>query len=577
VQLTRSRWDHGYVPENRPEPPASSGYPCWLPDGRIAYCSERGAKGDRCEGRTCQLYSMKADGSDSHPISWHETPEYHPVVDHDGMLVYSRWDYVDRGFAESHSLWRCQPDGRDPRGPHGNYSKPFFGNSQRWLRPYAQLHIRPIPGAHGQYVMIAGHHHRALPGLPVLIDLGERDDAKMAQVRILVGHFMLHEDGGPLGRNDKALPGFAYVTPWPLGRDFHLISDLKNLVLLDRWGNVVPLYCWDGPDYACSPRPLRAVPAPPVIPTATWQGERAGRPDHRRATIAVQNVYDYDLGWPEGVVEEKRIKALRIVQLLGLPIDFRNAGKDRGHRWPIGHGVKQIARTVLGTVPVEEDGSAYFEAPVGKLLSFQALDERGMMIVGMRSGTYVHPGEQLSCQGCHEDKWQAPKAYAASALRRGPSKITPEPEGSNPLTYYRLVKPVFEKTCLPCHVKEKQGLQSFDYNDLREPVVNGRKRGGYIYYVGAWGVNRGCRSEPYKMGAHGSLMGQALLKSHVDRITAEEFRRVIVWLDCCSPRYGTYFDLEAQAEGKVVWHPLEVDPKDPLGIEHDRPLPGAAK
>jgi hypothetical protein len=237
-----------------------------------------------------------------------------------------------------------------------------------------------------------------------------------------------------------------------------------------------------------------------------------------------------------------------------------------------------MARTVLGTVPVEEDGSAYFEAPVGKLLSFQALDERGMMIVGMRSGAYVHPGEQISCFGCHEDKWAAPKNYTATALRRGPSPITPEPEGSNPLTYFRLVKPVFDKTCLPCHVKEKQGLQSFQYDDLVKPVVKGKKGGTYLYNIGAWGHGqiRGSRSEPYQMGAYGSRMGQALLKAHTERITPAEFRRVVVWLDCCSPRYGTYFDLPAQAEGKVVWHPLEVDPANPLGVENDRPLPGTA-
>jgi hypothetical protein len=79
------------------------------------------------------------------------------------------------------------------------------------------------------------------------------------------------------------------------------------------------------------------------------------------------------------------------------------------------------------------------------------------------------------------------------------------------------------------------------------------------------------------MGAYGSRVGQALLKTHADRITPEEFRRVIVWLDCNSPLYGTYFDLPAQAEGKVVWHPLEVDPSNPPGVERDRPLPGAAK
>ena len=77
----------------------------------------------------------------------------------------------------------------------------------------------------------------------------------------------------------------------------------------------------------------------------------------------------------------------------------------------------------------------------------------------------------------------------------------------------------------------------------------------------------------YKIGEHGSRIGQALLKTHLDRLTRGEFRRMVVWLDCMAPEYGTWFDQEAQREGKIVWHPMEVDPANPLGVESDRPLP----
>ena len=67
-------------------------------------------------------------------------------------------------------------------------------------------------------------------------------------------------------------------------------------------------------------------------------------------------------------------------------------------------GREVLARMPLGIVPVEEDGSAYFEAPVNKAILFQTVDESGQAIQTMRSLTYVHPGEYLSCIGCHEDK-----------------------------------------------------------------------------------------------------------------------------------------------------------------------------
>ena len=59
------------------------------------------------------------------PISYHETNEWNPSVDHDGKIVYTRWDYVDRDDCIAHHLWTCYPDGRDPRSPHGNYPLPL--------------------------------------------------------------------------------------------------------------------------------------------------------------------------------------------------------------------------------------------------------------------------------------------------------------------------------------------------------------------------------------------------------------------------------------------------------------------
>ncbi len=93
----------------------------------------------------------------------------------------------------------------------------------------------------------------------------------------------------------------------------------------------------------------------------------------------------------------------------------------------IGFGDQSLARIPLGVVPVEKDGSVYFQAPVGKAIYFQLLDKTGMAVQSMRSVTYVHPGEQMSCVGCHEDKGRAPWADSRpAALRRGPSELKPE-------------------------------------------------------------------------------------------------------------------------------------------------------
>ena len=57
------------------------------------------------------LHSVNPDGSDITCLSYHESNEWSPSVDPDGMIVYTRWDYVDRGFSQAHHPWVTTPDG----------------------------------------------------------------------------------------------------------------------------------------------------------------------------------------------------------------------------------------------------------------------------------------------------------------------------------------------------------------------------------------------------------------------------------------------------------------------------------
>lgn len=151
--------------------------PCFLPNGRIAFISTRIGGQLRCGFRpdpTYTLHAMQPDGSDIIPLSFHDTNEWHPSVDHDGMLVYTRWDYVDRDSDVAHHLWHCHPDGRDPRSFHGNYPV------SRESRPWMEMSVRAIPGSH-RYVAVTGAHHGQAYGSLVLIDLRERDDGASSQ------------------------------------------------------------------------------------------------------------------------------------------------------------------------------------------------------------------------------------------------------------------------------------------------------------------------------------------------------------------------------------------------------------
>ena len=369
-----------------------------------------------------------------------------------------------------------------------------------------------------------------------MIDQRLEDDGAMCQLHRLTPDVPFPEAEG----NPRAC--MRYGTPWPLSESYYLCvydADAKNrgVYWIDRYGNRELIYR----DPAISvPEPhSAAAPAQAARAAGPDDGCRAkSAGDDRPATVAVMNVYDSDFAWPAGT----KIAALRIIQVLPKSTPPPNQPR-------IGVADQTNARAVLGTVPVEADGSAYFQAPVGKPIYFQALDANGLAVQSMRSATYVHPGEQLTCQGCHEPKRRSsPKATQSPlAIRRPPSQIAPEPDGSNPFNYPRLVQPVLDRHCVACHARRSKAL------DLSGTVggPNGWTRsytslaGKYGFYFNVsngsikQGVHGGSRTAAGAFGARASKLYQLLEKGHYDvDLPAEDLRRITLWLDCNSEFYG---------------------------------------
>lgn len=557
-------------------------HPCWLPSGRIVFITTRRGGYGRCHLRPVPnytLFSMKSDGSDIICLSYHETNEFHPSVTNSGKILYTRWDYVDRDLAAAHHIWECYPDGRDPRAYHGNYAMPFntiqsigpFSDGRK-LRPWAEYNARSIPGS-TKFIATAGPHHGQAFGSLVMIDESIADDGKMSQVKRITPDALFPEA-------ETANNAYRYGTPWALSEDLYLCNYNSTLVLLDKSGNKQLLYATTSdpnlrPIY---PIPLKARKSPPILTTATYQGERHTS-SSPKATIRIMDVYTTDaIGkLPAGT----KIKQLRIMQVLpkSTPMSNDPLIGPTGDTWGGG-----IARFPLGVVPVEDDGSVYFEAPVGKEIYFQLLDSTGCAIQSMRSGTYVHSGEQMMCYGCHEDKWVVtPPVSSKKALTRPPSKIAPEFADQYPFGFYRNVKPVFDKTCLPCHIKQRKGLQKMDYLSIVGPTTSGfdvnteAKRYGF-FFTSSQGctmyMHQGSRTLPGRFGARESRMGKALLNLAVHQtalkdgtIQAADLRKVILWLDGNCDELGAFNRQADQKLGKRVWPDLDVDSLNPTGVE----------
>jgi hypothetical protein len=159
----------------------------------------------------------------------------------------------------------------------------------------------------------------------------------------------------------------------------------------------------------------------------------------------------------------------------------------------------------------------------------------------MRSATYLHQGERLVCAGCHEPKnrTQPPLQSFPVALRREPSSLKPDVDGSNPFSYPRLVQPVLDRNCVACH-KQHPGKAP---NLARDPIVH-KWYASYANLVDRFGFHNygdGYRTSPGRFGARASKLYALLQKNHYDvKLSEEDMHRLTLWLDCASLFYGVY-------------------------------------
>jgi len=215
---------------------------------------------------------------------------------------------------------------------------------------------------------------------------------------------------------------------------------------------------------------------------------------------------------------------------------------------------------VLGTVPVETDGSAYFRVPANKELFFQALNAEGLAVQSMRSATHVREGEQLVCAGCHNQRHRVsfPATPVPLALRRAPSPLPPDVDGSQPFSYPRLVQPVLDRHCVDCHAQHPDTAP----NLARDPIVRNwyASYENLVHKYGFHDYHDPYRTTPGKFGALDAPLYRLLQSDHhCVQLPPDDLHRITLWLDCVSMFYGVYEQEGglAQLRGEVVQPTLE--------------------
>jgi hypothetical protein len=292
------------------------------------------------------------------------------------------------------------------------------------------------------------------------------------------------------------------------------------------------------------PLPVKPRERAPVTPDMVdWSARPEGR-------FLVQDIY---LGLKG--IQRGSVKRLRIVGVPPKPQPHMNQPN-------LGVSKEDPGKFIMGSVPVEADGSAYFRVPSGVAVFFQALDEKGLAVQTMRTLTYVQPGQTLSCIGCHESREQVPAVRGSlMASAREASRISPGPSGTWPLRFDRLVGPVMEQHCVRCHnpksddrkaarfdltaARAYENLLAFGGNDLRN-----------LAFEQDYSPVNGCAARRSKLLA---LLTEGDGHAGV-RLDAESFNRLVTWMDTYAHRQGSFSDSQEQRLEALrrEWHDLLV-------------------
>lgn len=513
--------------------------PLYLPDGSIVFSSTREPKFCMCNRHImCNLFLMEADGANIIQLGNSTLHEAHSTLLNDGRIMYDRWEYVDRNFGDAQALWTVHPDGTK----HSIY----YGNNTP--SPAAVIDARAIPESQLVACIFGACHDRPWGAL-ALLDRRKGVDGIKPVVRIWPASSIdrvAAEGDTRVGDFDAfASIGIKYEDPFPLNENQILVSryiqkpdgkytDKMGLYLVDAADNTESLLL-EGNLGIFDPQPLCERFKPAMLPV---------KRDFKSSTglFFIQNVYE---GTHMKGVEPGSAKYLRVVESPPKMNWTVQPWGGQGQQAPGMNWTNFENKRILGEVPVEDDGSAYFEVPANKFVYFQLLDKDKKMIQSMRSGTIVQPGEVNGCIGCHDDRINVPppSGKMLKALRNKPAPMNGW-NGKAPelFSYVKQVQPIFDKKCVSCH--------DFDRNDRNKLVLAGDNNpyfnASYIdlyikKIITVAGAGPAAIQQAYSWGSHASKLTGIIDGDHHEvRLSDDEKRVLYTWMDLNAAYYPVY-------------------------------------
>ncbi len=492
--------------------------PAYLPNNEIVFISTRCKRWVSCWfTQVATLHRCDGDGKNIRSISGNIEHDNTPAVMGDGRVLYTRWEYIDRSQVEFHHLWTANPDGTNVQT--------WFGNMHPGI---VMIDSKPIPNSKKIASIFSPGHGRTEHVGPL---------------------YVVSADGGPDATEEaEAVLGCPRDVrdPYPLSEKMFIVARRKEILLVDAASAAYQVIYTDKQEVH-EPAVVRSQAREPVVP------------DHAdtRAAMGRMVLADVNHGRNMEGIKPGEIKKLLILEALPKPINF-SGGPD-----PLSWlGTFNLER-VLGTVPVEADGSAYFEMPPNRSLIFVALDDKDLSVKRMQSFVSVMPGETTSCVGCHEQRREAPIPRSdLDALRRKPSKIAAFTGLPDVIDYPRDVQPILNKHCVSCHNYQKPdggiiltGDHGYEFSHSYWALFSSRQ-------IADGGNGYGNRA-PRTIGSSASALMEKISGKHYEvKLDPRDWRIIWMWLETSATYSGTYASLGCGMVGHAFPPIPRTDAKD---------------
>ncbi|MDR1925230.1 MAG: hypothetical protein LBQ66_12745 [Planctomycetaceae bacterium] len=533
--------------------------PCYLPDGNIMFASTRCMQIVDCWWTdVCNFYMIDGEGRFMRRIGFDQVHTNYPTTTDDGLVLYTRWDYNDRGHLYPQPLFQMNYD--------GTAQTEFYGNNS-WF-PTTILHARKIPNS-PKVIAVASGHHTHQRGKLILIDRSQGTQ-EAEGVRLIapvrktdaVKIDQYGQDGDQFQYPYPIDETHFFVTYSPRGFHGNNYNSTFGIYFMDVDGNR-ELLAFDA-SISCNQQVPIVKRTVPVL--------RSSSVDYTKETgqFYVQDVYE---GRGLRGVERGTVKSIRVVAL-----EFRAAGIGRNSNkglagsalvsTPVGYNnCSWDVKRVLGNVPVESDGSAYFEVPARTPVYFQMLDAKGRVVQTMRSWSTLQPNELFSCIGCHENKNEAPlnnSPVSKLALRKMPTKPVPLVNVDRGFSFPLDVQPILDKHCVGCHDGSGRSLADGSVAKLSllgkpyksrpndQFVQAGRAFSeSYLNLINFGEANKlvnwvSVQSVPSMLppNSAGSVKSELMTQLYAGhrgvRLTAKELEVMACWIDLAVPFCGSY-------------------------------------